>query len=113
VIIIFALASLPALSFLRRRELVYLGQISYSIYLYHVTVLLVLLYSFYGKIPLPVILITSLILGFPIAAFGHHFVELPSVALGHKLSNLFQFRPKVPPAAPPPAVPEKELVGTR
>lgn len=112
-VIVFSLSGLKYLSFLRSKRFVYLGEISYSVYLYHTVVLLVLLHAFYGKVNLGAILVVSFFAGFPIAALAHRFIEIPSIAVGHMLSNLVSPRRPAPliVAVPESAPAEKELVG--
>ncbi len=82
--IALAFCSGPFKNLLNRRVLVYLGKISYSVYLVHGTVLYTLLYMFRGHLEyiyLPIYLIA--VLG--LACIFYYLIEKPSIVLGQKL----------------------------
>ena len=68
----------------------YLGRISYSIYLLHGTILYLLVYTLYDRVPL-IWLFLPLAIGvlFFSTAF-YYLVEKPSIRLGHKLAKGFR-----------------------
>lgn len=85
-IIIGVLASGKASTFLHRPSLIWLGRISYSLYLTHIVVLLVMLYCLADLLPLWLIL-----LAVPFAALGfaqvtYILIEAPSIRLGRALT---------------------------
>lgn len=84
-LIIGALGSRLAGSALRSRIPVFLGKISYSLYLWHAVVLLTVVNLTYPKYSLVLILPTSIILGLAVAIVAYRWVELPSIALGRWL----------------------------
>jgi peptidoglycan/LPS O-acetylase OafA/YrhL len=65
----------------------WLGKISYSLYLIHFIVLFTLLYAFRAEITLPRLLIVVPTLSILAAALLYRFVEMPSIAWGHRLSE--------------------------
>lgn len=87
VFITAALSSSIVERFLRHRALVFLGQISYSFYLYHAVILMGVLNLTRAAIPMPIIFILSLAGAVLISALSYWFVELPSIALGKSLTS--------------------------
>jgi peptidoglycan/LPS O-acetylase OafA/YrhL len=69
-----------------RTSFVYLGRISFSIYLTHSTVLISLIYLLYGILPNIFILLTSLFLTLVISILCYRFIEAPSILLGKTLA---------------------------
>lgn len=67
--------------------LMYLGRISYSLYLVHGTVLFSLLYLFYGKLPLSVLAVLDVVMMFLVAHLFCVLVEEPSLRLGKRLTR--------------------------
>ena len=68
----------------------WLGEMSYSLYLLHFVVLLYCVHLLYGKIPLPVILLLTLLLSLVVSRLSYRYIELPSMNLGRRLSNVFR-----------------------
>lgn len=64
---------------------VFLGKISYSVYLYHVVILLSLLHCFYGKVSLGEIWFATAVLTLAVAILSYYAIELPSIRLGRKI----------------------------
>lgn len=91
-LLVSVIASRGAVAVLCTRPLQYLGRISFSLYLVHVTVLLALLHLFYGRLPVAVLLIALWPLSLWLATLGERYVEQPSIALGRRLT---QRRPAV------------------
>lgn len=87
VFIIGALASMKASRLLHARPLLFLGKISYSLYLYHAIVLLAALHLFFGHLPLPVIYALSLVTTIMVSAVMYRLVEVPSIEIGRRLSS--------------------------
>lgn len=73
VILSLSVSTLSAL--LRNKYLLYLGKISYSLYLYHTISLFSLVYMLHEIFPLPIVLILSFILSFILATISYLFVE--------------------------------------
>jgi peptidoglycan/LPS O-acetylase OafA/YrhL len=70
----------------------FLGRISYSMYLLHGTVLFALVYMTYGKLPLLVILIPYLLITIVLATAMYEAVEVPSINLGHAIADRLERR---------------------
>lgn len=87
VFIICALASAKASRLLHARPLLFLGKISYSLYLYHAVVLLAALHLFFGLIPLPVIYALSLGTTIIVSTVMYRLVEVPAIDIGRRLSS--------------------------
>ena len=69
----------------------YLGRISYSVYLIHVTVLLSLVHALYGRYSLLALLPIYIALTFMLGAVFHTWVEEPCTQLGALLAEKVQF----------------------
>lgn len=67
--------------------LLWLGNISYSLYLIHMPVMLGLFYLLYRSVSLPIMLAIALSASLLAAQLMYHWIELPSQMLGRKLSN--------------------------
>ena len=68
----------------------FLGQISYSLYLWHYVVLLYCVHLLYGKVSLWGILCLIFILSIFVSWLSYRFIEVPSMNLGRRLSNAFR-----------------------
>jgi peptidoglycan/LPS O-acetylase OafA/YrhL len=95
--IIFALSPSRFSAWLETRPLVFLGKISYSVYLYHAVILLSLVHLFYGKVPLGLIWLATAALTLVVATLSYHLIEVPSIRLG-KAVRLERKLPAAPPA---------------
>ncbi|MGN7193172.1 acyltransferase family protein [Bacillus mycoides] len=87
---LFVILSLSVSTFstlLRNKYLLYLGEISYSLYLYHLISLFSLIYMLNEILPLTIILIMSLILSFILATISYLFVEKFSFRLGKYITK--------------------------
>lgn len=65
----------------------FLGKISYSLYLYHFIVLLAVVHLFYGTLPIGCLYLFYIIGSLTISIFAWKFVEKPSIKLGRLLSE--------------------------
>lgn len=83
--IILAFSSSRTSAWLSGRIPVFLGKISYSVYLYHVVILLSLLHCFYGRVSLGMIWFGSAALTVAVAVLSYHAIELPAIRLGRKI----------------------------
>jgi len=98
IVVIMALSSNTFTSFLMRRPIIFIGKISYSLYLYHFVILLSLINLFYGEMPIWLIYVLAFITTIFVSVLGYYFVEDPSAKLGRKISrkiNLYQLKSKV------------------
>ncbi|MDW3037677.1 acyltransferase [Bacillus pacificus] len=73
--VILSLSVSTLSSLLRNKYLLYLGKISYSLYLYHIISLFSLIYMLHEILPLPIILIFSLVFSFILAILSYISVE--------------------------------------
>jgi peptidoglycan/LPS O-acetylase OafA/YrhL len=71
---------------LRRSPLLWLGRVSYSLYLIHVPILLAFVHCLYGVAPLWLILPGAVATSLAGAELIYRAVEAPSIRLGHYLS---------------------------
>ncbi len=67
---------------LSAKGLVFLGKISYSVYLYHAVILLSLLHCLWGKVPLSLIWLATGALTLGVATLSYAVIGLPSIRLG-------------------------------
>lgn len=65
----------------------YLGRISYSLYLVHLPIILFTVYALHGIVPLWVAVLSGGIAAFPAAAIAYRLVELPSHSLAKALTR--------------------------
>lgn len=72
------------------RPMVFLGEISYSLYLYHAVVLFFFLHTFYFVFPIWMILFLSSIASILLSACSYQWIELPSIKLGRKLTKIYR-----------------------
>ncbi len=92
ILVVTALASPRARSFLAPSWCGFLGRVSYSLYLVHGTILFSLVYLFYPRAPWPVIGIVYVSLALIGAQVCYRFVELPSIQTGKLLADKLQNR---------------------
>jgi len=85
--IIIALGSDKITNILLIKPINFIGKISYSIYLYHLIVLLSLTYLLYGLVPIGVILLLTIVVTICVSTLAYYFVEEPFMKLGKKISN--------------------------
>jgi peptidoglycan/LPS O-acetylase OafA/YrhL len=91
VFIVFALSSPKFSAWLEGRTLVFLGKVSYSIYLFHAVILLSLVHTLFGTVPLVLLWILTALLTLGIAALAYQLIEVPSIRLGRWV----RFEPKL------------------
>lgn len=85
-LIVFAMASRPFHSFLTHRTIHHLGQISYSLYLIHATILFALIHTLFGHVPMSVLLLIYLTLTFIVTEIFYRLIERPTMLLGRRLT---------------------------
>jgi peptidoglycan/LPS O-acetylase OafA/YrhL len=96
VVVIFALSPSRFSAWLQRKPFVFLGQISYSVYLFHAVILLSLVHSFFGRVPLGLLWIGTGLLTLGIATLAYHIIEVPAIRLG----RAFRFERRFPTPQP-------------
>jgi len=67
---------------LERPVLHWLGRISFSMYLYHIVILTATVRLGWHILPVPVLLVLSFLLTFPVAHFAYEWVEKPAMSRG-------------------------------
>jgi len=88
IMIVSALASVNISKILGSRPLVFIGETSYSIYLFHAIILVTLIHALYYIVPLWVIWLLTLGLTFVVSGLAFRFVEMPSINAGKRLASL-------------------------
>ena len=78
----------------------WLGKVSYSLYLIHVPLLLAAVHLTYGRAPLGVTIPAVVAASLLCAELMHRFVELPSIRLGRVLGGLRRPGNALPLSAP-------------
>ena len=84
--IIFAMNSRPFHSFLTSQTIHHLGQISYSLYLIHATILFVLINTLLGRVPLGILLAIYLTATLTVTEIFYRLIERPTMLLGRRLT---------------------------
>jgi peptidoglycan/LPS O-acetylase OafA/YrhL len=107
-VIIFALSPSRFSAWLQKRPFVFLGQVSYSIYLFHAVILLSLVHSLFGRVPLELIWIATGLLTIGVAALVYHAIEVPAIRMG----RAFNFERRSP-AIQPVTLPAREEQNSR
>jgi peptidoglycan/LPS O-acetylase OafA/YrhL len=87
VFMVMALGSMKVSSLLKKPVFKFFGNISYSMYLNHITMLYLCIFLLYGVIPVPVILLVYVVSVIVLSLITWQTIELPSIALGRILSN--------------------------
>jgi peptidoglycan/LPS O-acetylase OafA/YrhL len=75
---------------LSRKPLVWLGKISYSLYLVHVVVIMLSVRYLSPPLPLEVTVLLPIVLVLPVASLSYRYIELPSMNLGKRLAGKFR-----------------------
>jgi peptidoglycan/LPS O-acetylase OafA/YrhL len=87
IFIIFCLNSNIIRKIMLLKPVHFVGKISYSLYLYHMIIMFTLIHVFYGKLPIGLILFSSLVLSFVIASIMYFAIEKSSIKLGKSLTT--------------------------
>jgi peptidoglycan/LPS O-acetylase OafA/YrhL len=90
-LMVMALGSMKAAALLKRPFFKFFGNISYSMYLNHITMLYLTIFLLYNYLPIPVILLVYLVSVIIFSFVTWKIIELPSIALGRVLSNRHGF----------------------
>jgi peptidoglycan/LPS O-acetylase OafA/YrhL len=88
ILIIYVIGSEKIASVLLKKPMIFLGKISYSLYLIHIIVLFSFMYLFYGLIPNALIYLLTVLVSFLLATLSWLFLEKPSIALGKRLTKV-------------------------
>lgn len=87
IFVISSVSSKTVARFLSYKPIKHCGKISYSLYLVHMIILLSLVHLCYGIIPLWLIWMITFISTLIVSTISYHFVEVPLIALGRKLTS--------------------------
>jgi peptidoglycan/LPS O-acetylase OafA/YrhL len=87
VLVVGALNSSGAGRLLRTRPLQFLGEISYSLYLLHFVVLLVVVHLLYPRVEGPGLIISVITVSIGLAFLVHRAVERPGIVAGRRLAT--------------------------
>ncbi|WP_337104282.1 acyltransferase [Paenibacillus sp. YIM B09110] len=87
IFIVAAMSSARATKLLHLKPLLFLGKISYSLYLYHMIILLTFLHKLNGTMDPAFIALIAFVASFGAAAASYYYVELPSIRLGRLLTG--------------------------
>ncbi|OIK15466.1 hypothetical protein BIV60_09355 [Bacillus sp. MUM 116] len=87
IFIIFSVNSNIIKSIMLFKPIHFIGEISYSLYLIHVPVLLSSVNILYEKLPIGLILVSSFVFSFIAASLMYYFIEKPSIKLGKLLTS--------------------------
>lgn len=87
IVMIMSVASWTLSALLRTKVFIFLGKISYSLYLYHLVSLFSVMYLFYDKLPTILIVFLSFSLSFLLSSLGYLFIEKPCINLGRYLTR--------------------------
>jgi peptidoglycan/LPS O-acetylase OafA/YrhL len=85
-IIGLSLGSMRVQNLLHLTPLKWLGKVSYSLYLFHLPILLAATHLFYGKVPILAYLVPASVLSLVVAWLAYRFIEEPSINMGRALS---------------------------
>jgi peptidoglycan/LPS O-acetylase OafA/YrhL len=99
--VITAVCSIRTSAILRRPVLRFLGNISYSLYLYHAVVLLALTHLLYGKLPIGFVLAIAGAATILVSWLSYRWVELPAIRWGKLCSSRLEQRKVVEPKVLP------------
>jgi peptidoglycan/LPS O-acetylase OafA/YrhL len=86
-LIVFAMNSRPFHSFLTSPTIHHLGQISYSLYLIHGTILFVLIHTLLGRVPMSLLLLIYLSITLAVTEIFYRLIERPTMLLGRRLTT--------------------------
>lgn len=90
IILLFSLVlAIPNFNrFLTKSPFVWLGKISYSLYLIHIPVIMLSCIYLSKLVPFIAAIFMAPLLSLPVAALTYRFVELPSIELGKRLTRI-------------------------
>jgi peptidoglycan/LPS O-acetylase OafA/YrhL len=94
-IMVITLGSMRAASFLSKKTLLFLGRISYSLYLYHLPVLIALFHLLSRIFLTPFIIIISILVSIVLAYLSWRYVEEPCRKYGNRLANKYKEGKKI------------------
>ncbi|MBY7111372.1 acyltransferase [Bacillus sp. 17RED48] len=88
IFVILAMSSNLFKKILSKRSINYIGEISYSLYLYHMPILIAVIYVSNEHFPLWISLVLAIVISIIVSSIAYYLVEKPSVKIGRKLSQI-------------------------
>jgi peptidoglycan/LPS O-acetylase OafA/YrhL len=88
ILIMLSITSSFLSKILKNNLIIFLGKISYSLYLTHLIVLFSSIHIFYGVLPMWVILLIVITITLIVSSFMYYWVEKPAIKLGKFLINI-------------------------
>ncbi|MCM3665246.1 acyltransferase [Mesobacillus subterraneus] len=88
ILIMLAISSSLFSKILKNNLIIFLGNISYSLYLTHLIVLFASIHLLYGVLPMWVILLLVIVITLIVSSFMYYWVEKPAIKLGKLLINI-------------------------
>lgn len=89
VVVVVSLSSDKLSNLLKNKTIIFIGNISYSLYLYHFIVLMSLTKLIHGIVPMEITNILILVISVGLATISYFYIEIPSANLGRKLASGF------------------------
>jgi peptidoglycan/LPS O-acetylase OafA/YrhL len=87
IFIMISLSSRRISNFLSVKVIEFFGKISYSLYLFHLPILIATLYLLHGKLPIWMISVIAVSISIVISYLSWKYVEMYSIKLGKTISN--------------------------
>lgn len=81
-------SSKKAKIFLKKRYFLFIGKISFSLYLIHPIILMSFIHLFSDYIYLPILIIVSIIVSIISSHYLYNYIELPSISIGKKIISV-------------------------
>jgi peptidoglycan/LPS O-acetylase OafA/YrhL len=106
-LISLCISSQIASRFLESGIAMWLGRISYSLYLIHVPIILAVLHLGAGQLPLPVLWMIAVGISLPLAEICNRTIEQPAIRLGRKLAGKLDGSGRPAPAVSAPVTHER------
>jgi peptidoglycan/LPS O-acetylase OafA/YrhL len=92
ILLIISISSNTLSKFLLQKPFTYLGKISYSLYLYHLPILLSLLNLFSDKWPVWLVIVLAIVATLVFSSFAWYVIEHPSMKLAKYFSRKITFK---------------------
>lgn len=89
IFVVMCLASRSLKAVLHQRAVLFLGKMSYSLYLYHVIIMLSMVNALYGKLTIQLILVISFFVSLAVSAVLYYVIERPFMRYGRYLAEQF------------------------
>lgn len=94
IFIILSLNSKIIKSILLFKPIHFIGKISYSLYLFHVILMMFIVNALHGKLPFKAILVAVVVASIIFASAAYYLIEKPAIKLGIRLTKLVTEKPR-------------------